>query len=231
MRHGQSTWNQERRFSGWGDPPLSATGRAQALAAGRLMAAKGAAPGAVFCSVLTRARQTLTLVLKSSGLASPTAFFSWRLNERHCGQWEGRPKPREAGTLLSRWRSDLSARPLPLEPEDARHPGRNPRYQDVDPAALPAGESYDDLLARLRPLWRDHIAPALHRHDCVWAVAHAGSLWGLANLILAEHGGRLAPWRLAPAAPVSLNLDRGLRPVKMVLLGQEPEGGDRPWRP
>ncbi len=231
MRHGQSTWNQQGRFSGWGDPPLSATGRDQARAAGRLLAAKDDAPGAVFCSVLARARQTLALALEAAGFASPVAVFSWRLNERHCGQWEGRPKPGKAGELLSRWRSDLSARPLPLAPGDARHPGRDPRYQDLDPALLPVGESYDDLLARLRPLWRGRIAPALKRHGRVWAVAHSGSLWGLAHLIFAEHGGGLAPWRLAPAAPVGLNLDPGLRPTGMAMLGQEPGDGGSPRRP
>jgi 2,3-bisphosphoglycerate-dependent phosphoglycerate mutase len=213
IRHGESVWNRQRRFSGWGDPPLSAEGRRQALAAGRLLAGAGALPGAVFCSLLARARQTLTLALDASGASPSLTVFSWRLNERHCGRWEGLPKSEVKDGRLAQWRDDPSARPPLMEPDDARHPRHDPRYRDLEPEVLPAGESHFDLLDRLRPFWRERIMPALSRQACVWVVAHSGSLWGLACLLHERCGQRLPPWTIPLAEPVCLELDQDLMPL------------------
>ncbi len=225
IRHGESVWNRQRRFIGWGDPPLSPVGCAQARAAGRLLAAAGANPEAVFCSRLVRACQTLDQALDVCDAGRIPACFSWRLNELHCGQWQGRSKPEVADERLAAWRADPSARPPLLEPEDPRHPRHDPRYHDQDPALLPSGESQLDLLERLRPFWREQLLPSLSGRDCVWVVAHSGSLWGLARLLYETGGQDLPPWILPPANPLCLELDRGLRPVAARFLDR---GGENP---
>lgn len=208
IRHGESLWNREMRFTGWGDPPLTGLGRAQAVEAGRRLAAAGALPEAVFCSVLVRARQTLELALGRAGARPRLAVYSWRLNERHCGRWEGRAKREASGPRLAAWRDEPAARPPRLAPGDPRDPGRQPRYRGVAPALLPAGESYDDLGARLVPLWRGLLARALERADCVWVVAHSASLGALADLARGGRGLEPARRSLPLAEPLVLFLDR-----------------------
>ncbi|MFH1057513.1 MAG: 2,3-bisphosphoglycerate-dependent phosphoglycerate mutase [Pseudomonadota bacterium] len=211
LRHGQSAWNLEGRFAGWGDPPLSPEGIRQARAAGRRMAAAGAGPDAVFCSALARAGQTLALALEGAGAAPGETVVSWRLNERHCGQWQGRLKREIDDARLMAWRDQPQVRPPRLEPDDPRHPRHDPRYKDVPASLLPSGESYADLAQRLRPLWRDGISPNLRVHQCVWVVGHDGSLRSLAAIALAAGPVALDPPPLPPAEPFVLELNAELK--------------------
>ncbi|MCA1988388.1 MAG: 2,3-bisphosphoglycerate-dependent phosphoglycerate mutase [Desulfarculus sp.] len=211
LRHAESQWNRQGRFSGWGDPPLTGDGARQALDRGRRLAAEAGRPGAVYCSVLIRARQTLELALWAAKAAPAETEASWRLNERHCGRWEGMLKPEADAPALWAWRNQALALPPPLERGDPRHPRHDPRYRDIPDDLLPGGESMADLRRRVEPLWRTRIIPSLRRWACVWVVAHDGSLRSLAAMALATDELATSCGALAPAHALRLELTPDLR--------------------
>ncbi|MFZ5584612.1 MAG: 2,3-bisphosphoglycerate-dependent phosphoglycerate mutase [Thermodesulfobacteriota bacterium] len=218
LRHGESLWNRQERFSGWGDPPLSGEGVRQALEAGRRLAAWAARPDAVFCSALVRARQTLELALWAAGAAPPETAISWRLNERHCGRWEGRIKREVTGAGLAAWRERDQTRPPLLAPGDPRHPRHDARYRGLPAALLPDGESHLDLRVRLEPLWREIICPRLRARRCVWVVAHSGSLRALAEMAASPGPEMPLPRSFPPAEPFQMALASEMAILRMGFL-------------
>ncbi len=177
LRHGQSSWNRERRFTGWVDVPLNAAGRRQAEQAGRLLAGKGFRFDVGFTSVLSRASETLDIVLASMGTPDAARIEStWRLNERHYGVLQGVPKAearrRYGEEQMFRWVRSFDVAPPPLSGEELAKLRTDPLYADVDRRDLPATESLADTLARTLPFWEDSIAPAVRAGRSVLVVSH-----------------------------------------------------------
>jgi len=184
LRHGQSTWNAENRFTGWTDVDLSALGEEEAREAGRLLAAeRGLEIDTVHTSVLTRAVRTANLALDEMGRSYLPVHRSWRLNERHYGALQGLNK-RETAVLhgqeqVKLWRRSYDTPPPPAAPEDENHPVNDARYRRLPRSVLPATECLADVVRRLLPYWEDAIAPQLIDGQTVLVVAHGNSLRAL----------------------------------------------------
>jgi len=183
LRHGQSTWNLENRFTGWHDVDLSERGRQEATEAGRLMEIAGLAPEAVFSSVLTRAIRTAFMSLDVLDRLWIPMTKDWRLNERHYGALTGLDKAETAERYgdeqVHIWRRSFATPPPPLEADDSRHPVHDPRYGHLPAATLPGTESLKDTLARVLPFYESDIVPALKRVDTLLIAAHGNSLRAL----------------------------------------------------
>ena len=180
LRHGESTWNREKRFTGWTDVPLTPRGREQAAAAGRCLAAEGFCFDVCFTSLLGRAIDTLRIALDTMGVTDVPLHRSWYLNERHygalqgLGRWEAvrRYGPRRM-LILQR---DYAAVPPALPADDVRSPACDPRYAGLTAEDLPRAESLKDTLERMLPYWNETIVPELRQGRCVLIVAHRNSL-------------------------------------------------------
>jgi 2,3-bisphosphoglycerate-dependent phosphoglycerate mutase len=188
LRHGESAWNAEDRFTGWTDVDLTPRGEREARQAGRALAAartQGLELHVVHTSLLTRAVRTATLALEELGTPWLPVRRHWRLNERHYGDLQGRNKRQTAeryGTeQVRRWRRSYTERPPTLGSDDPRHPLHDPRYADLPASALPAGESLEDVVRRVVPYFEDAIAADLVRFGGVLVVAHGNSLRALAK--------------------------------------------------
>ncbi len=183
LRHGESLWNADHRFTGWQDVDLSERGREEAHRAASLLKAEGIQPQLAWTSLLTRAIRTLFIVLDDLARLWIPVEKIWQLNERHYGDLEGRDKrevSREFGEhQVALWRRSYRIAPPPLSFEDSRHPRFDPRYGDWDPKRLPSGESLEETQKRVIPYWRARILPALQKDMCVLVVAHGNSLRGL----------------------------------------------------
>jgi 2,3-bisphosphoglycerate-dependent phosphoglycerate mutase len=183
LRHGQSTWNLENLFTGWHDVPLSEQGVAEAKEAGRLMKEAGLLPDVVHTSVLVRSIQTTDIALAEMDRTWIPVRRSWRLNERHYGALQGLNKKETAekygADKVKLWRRSYDVRPPDLEPDDERHPGRDPRYAALPPELLPSAECLKDVVDRMLPYWYDAIVPDLLQHPCVLVSAHGNSLRAL----------------------------------------------------
>lgn len=183
VRHGESTWNRENRFTGWTDVPLSETGHEEAREAGRLIRDAGLAPDVLHTSVLLRAIQTADDLLEEMARAWLPVKRSWRLNERHYGGLTGLNKSETAARYgddqVKVWRRSYATPPPELAPDDERHPAHDPRYADLPPELLPATECLKDVVERMLPYWYDAIVPDLADGKCVLVVAHGNSLRAL----------------------------------------------------
>jgi 2,3-bisphosphoglycerate-dependent phosphoglycerate mutase len=218
LRHGESVFTAQDRYAGWRDVELSPRGRAQALAAGRLLATAGLESGLeldlAYASWLGRALHTLWLTLLAMDRPWLPHAASWRLNERHCGALEGmvkaEAKARFGAEAVSAWQEGLDSPPPLLAPGDPRHPGLDPRYAGLAPGDLPAGESLAQVLARLRPFWETDLRPCLARGARVLVVGHGVCLWGLARLLA---GPGLPRFRLPNANPLLIDLGPDLAPA------------------
>lgn len=182
LRHGESTWNAQRRFTGWADPPLTVRGAAEATVAGRALASAGLQPDRVVTSVLSRALDTADLV--TAALPTPvTVTCDWRLNERHYGALEGQLHE-DAGRrwgeeTVRAWRRGWADRPAPLDVGDPRHPSLDPRYADVPPETLPNGESLADCLVRQLPGTAAELAAQVMAGLRMLVIGHGNSLRAL----------------------------------------------------
>jgi 2,3-bisphosphoglycerate-dependent phosphoglycerate mutase len=183
LRHGESTWNKENRFTGWTDVPLSDKGTAEAVAAGELMKTEGYAFDVVHTSVLLRAIQTANLTLETMGLSWLPVKRHWRLNERHYGALQGLNKKetaeRHGQEQVFQWRRSYDVPPPPLALDDHRHPSHDRRYASLAPDVLPATECLEDVVERMMPYWFDEIVPDLRAGKLVLIVAHGNSLRAL----------------------------------------------------
>lgn len=183
IRHGESTWNKENRFTGWQDVDLSEKGRAEALEAGRLLKKEGFRFDMAYCSVLRRALTTLWLIQDQMDLLWIPVEKSWRLNERHYGALTGLDKSETAArhgeAQVKIWRRSYDTPPPPLALDDPRHPQFDAKYQNVVKGLLPVGESLKDTVARVLPLWQNEILPHLDAGRKLLIAAHGNSLRAL----------------------------------------------------
>ena len=187
VRHGESQWNHENRFTGWTDVPLSEKGIQEAHAAGRRLSDSQIQFDLAFTSVLKRAIHTIWIILDEMDLMWIPVERTWRLNERHYGALQGLNKDETAKEyseeLVHQWRRSYSARPPALNLDDPRHPRFDPRYTQLSPDELPATESLQDTLARVLPVWDEEIMPQLKQGKNVLVVVHGNSLRALMKYI------------------------------------------------
>ncbi len=183
LRHGQSVWNKENRFTGWTDVGLSEQGLREAIEAGRLLHREGYTFDVAFTSVLKRAIKTLWLVLEEMDLMWIPIHHSWRLNERHYGALQGLDKAQmtvqHTEAQVKIWRRSYDIRPPALKPDDERFAAREARYAHLDSEDLPLTESLKDTVRRFLPYWQEHIVPVLQKKARVIIVAHGNSLRAL----------------------------------------------------
>ncbi|RMD88001.1 MAG: 2,3-diphosphoglycerate-dependent phosphoglycerate mutase [Alphaproteobacteria bacterium] len=217
LRHGQSEWNRENRFTGWTDIDLSEQGRAEAARAGRLMAAHGLAPDICFASVLKRAIRTACIALDVMDRLWIPLEKSWRLNERHYGALQGLNKNEMAEKVgpeqVRIWRRSYDVPPPPLDEGDPRLPHHDPRYRDVDPALLPRTESLKDTVARFLPYWEQALAPALREGKRVLVAAHGNSLRALVKFLDDIPDDAIPGLEIPTGVPLHYRLDTDLRPL------------------
>jgi 2,3-bisphosphoglycerate-dependent phosphoglycerate mutase len=226
LRHGESTWNRENRFTGWTDVDLSERGLAEAAESGRLLRDGGYTFDLAYTSVLKRAIRTLWIALDALDLLWIPVEKSWRLNERHYGALQGLNKAEtaakhgEAQTKI--WRRSYDIPPPPLEPDDPRHPSRDRRYATLAPHDLPLTESLKDTVARFLPYWHDTIAPTIRDGKRVLIAAHGNSLRALVKYLDAVSDAEIVELNIPTGIPLVYELDDGLRPIRHYYLG-DPE--------
>jgi 2,3-bisphosphoglycerate-dependent phosphoglycerate mutase len=223
LRHGQSTWNAENRFTGWTDVDLSKLGVAEAHAAACLLHRDGYAFDVAFTSVLKRAIRTLWIIQDDLDCLWLPIRLSWRLNERHYGALQGLDKAETAARFgdeqVLAWRRSYGTRPPTLEPGDPRAPGLDRRYAGLSPDQLPVGESLEDTVSRVLPCWTDEIAPALAAGERVLIVAHGNSLRALAMYLDGLSEDEVAALDIPTGVPLVYRLDDRLRPLGHAYLG------------
>ena len=218
MRHGESVWNKENRFTGWTDVFLSDTGVAEAQRAGQLLRQHGYTFDVAHTSVLKRAIRTLHLVQTELDLLWIPTFHSWRLNERHYGALQGLNKAETAtqygDAQVHIWRRSYNVAPPPLTPDDPRFPGSDPRYKALDPKDIPLTECLRDTVTRVLPYWHEQIAPALKAGQRVIVAAHGNSLRGLIKYLDNMSDDAITALELPTGAPIVYELDADLKPVQ-----------------
>lgn len=225
LRHGQSVWNLENLFTGWTDVGLTEKGEEEARTAGRLMAEEGLKPDVMHTSVLTRATETADLALEEAGWSDIPTKRSWRLNERHYGALQGLDKKKTAEEFgdeqVLMWRRSYDTRPPALDPSDERHPSHDPRYDDVDPADLPATECLKDVVERMMPYWHEEIVPDLQDGKTVLVVAHGNSLRALVKHLDKIDDDEIVGLNIPTGIPLLYVLDEDLEPIESRYLGDE----------
>jgi 2,3-bisphosphoglycerate-dependent phosphoglycerate mutase len=227
LRHGESQWNLENRFTGWTDVDLTEQGRAEARAAGELLRAKGYTFDIAYTSVLKRAIRTLWIALDAMDLMWLPIVHSWRLNERHYGALQGLNKAETAARFGEQqvllWRRAYAVAPSPLDPSDARWAGADPRYRHLQRDQIPATESLKDTVARVVPFWKDSIAPALSRGRRVLIAAHGNSLRALIKYLDAISDEDIVALNIPTGRPLVYELDERLAPIRHYYLGDAAE--------
>jgi 2,3-bisphosphoglycerate-dependent phosphoglycerate mutase len=225
LRHGQSTWNLENRFTGWTDVGLTEQGMQEARTAGQMLRACGYSFDAAYTSVLKRAIKTLWVVLEEMDLEWIPVHRSWRLNERHYGALQGLNKDETAVMLgeerVMQWRRSYDIQPPALEWDDERHPRFDPRYQNLTQDELPACESLKDTVERMLPYWFDTLAPAVKAGQQVLVAAHGNSLRALVKYLDQLSDQELIDLYIPTGIPLIYELDAGLKPVRSYYLGDE----------
>jgi 2,3-bisphosphoglycerate-dependent phosphoglycerate mutase len=225
LRHGESTWNQENRFTGWTDVDLTEKGRAEAREAGRLMKAEGYEFDVAYTSLLKRAIRTLWIATDEMDLLWVPVVRSWRLNERHYGALQGLNKAETAAkhgeAQVKIWRRSYDIPPPPLEPGDERHPSRDRRYAMLPKDTLPLTESLKDTVARFLPYWHETIAPAITTGQRVLIAAHGNSLRALVKYLDNVSEREIVELNIPTGVPLVYELDDALRPLKKYYLGDQ----------
>ena len=225
LRHGESTWNKENRFTGWTDVDLTDKGREEARTAGQLLKAGGHAFDIVFTSVLTRAIRTANITLDELEQLWLPVQRSWRLNERHYGALQGLNKAETAAKhgddQVKIWRRAYAIAPPPLTADDPRHPSRDRRYHDVPPSQLPLTESLKDTVARFLPYWNDAIAPQIRAGQHVLIAAHGNSLRALVKYLDAISDDEIVELNIPTGIPLVYELDDHLKPLRHYYLGDQ----------
>ncbi len=223
LRHGQSQWNLENRFTGWVDVPLSAAGVTEAIEAGRLLRDEGFVFDVAYTSYLKRAIKTLWLTLEELDQMWIPAHGSWRLNERMYGALQGLDKAetaaRHGAEQVKLWRRSYDVRPPAMPTDDAGYPGRDPRYRALSAAELPATECLKDTVERFLPYWHETIAPAIRRGERVLIVAHGNSLRALIKHLDGVSDEDIAELNIPTGSPLLYELDDDLRPLTRRYLG------------
>ncbi len=214
LRHGQSQWNLENRFTGWVDVDLTSKGEAEARRGGELIAAAGFEPAVMFTSVLTRAKRTGALALQTAGLTDVPVIQDWRLNERHYGSLTGLDKAetakRHGEDQVKIWRRSYDIPPPPLEAGSEWDFHAEPRYAGQ---AIPDTESLKTTLDRVLPYWNAAIAPRLQAGEDVLIVAHGNSLRAIVKHLFAVPDDRIVEVEIPTGNPLEIDLDADLKPV------------------
>jgi 2,3-bisphosphoglycerate-dependent phosphoglycerate mutase len=218
LRHGQSEWNAKELFTGWIDVDLSPTGEDEARSAGRALAAAGITPTIVHTSLLTRAIRTANLALEQVGALWIPVRRSWRLNERHYGDLQGRSKPetrqRYGEEQFLAWRRSYATPPPPLPEGDERSALADPRYASLPPEVVPATECLADVVVRLLPWWEDAIAADLLAGHVVLVAAHGNSLRALRKHLDGISDDEIVELEIPTGVPTVYELDGHLRPLR-----------------
>jgi len=223
LRHGESTWNRENRFTGWTDVDLSDRGREEAAESGRLLKEGGYVFDVAYTSVLKRAIRTLWIAQDALDLLWIPVIKNWRLNERHYGALQGLNKAEtaakhgEAQTKI--WRRSYDIPPPPLTADDPRHPSNDPRYGDLPPGDLPLTESLKDTVARFLPYWHETIAPAIDSGKRVLIAAHGNSLRALVKYLDDIDEQTIVELNIPTGIPLVYELSDDLVPIRHYYLG------------
>ncbi len=226
LRHGESTWNRENRFTGWTDVDLSEKGVAEAKEAGIILKKEGYTFDVAYTSVLKRAIGTLWIVLQEMDLMWIPEHKSWRLNERHYGALQGLNKAEMAKQYgeeqVHIWRRSYDVRPPLLEELDPRNALRDPRYGDLDPSVLPMGECLKDTVDRFLPYWHETLAPAIKDNKRVIIAAHGNSIRALVKYLDSVSDSEIVGLNIPTGIPLVYELDYSLKPIRHFYLG-DPE--------
>jgi 2,3-bisphosphoglycerate-dependent phosphoglycerate mutase len=227
LRHGQSAWNLENRFTGWTDVDLSEQGREEARRAGRLMREAGLVFDAAYVSMLKRAIRTLWIALDEMDQMAIPILPNWVLNERHYGALTGQDK-KEAVTEFGEeqvkvWRRSFATPPPPVPPSDPRHPARDPRYRSIPKDKLPGTESLADTCARVIPFFEDEILPRTRKGDRLIVAAHGNSLRALVMHMDGLSPEEIAKVNIPTGFPLVYSFDASGKPGKGRYLGNEAE--------
>ncbi len=223
IRHGESTWNLENRFTGWTDVELTPTGVEQARNAGRLLKAEGWDFDVAYTSVLKRAIHTLWHVLDGMDRTWLPVVKNWRLNERHYGALQGLNKADmakqygDAQVLV--WRRSYDTPPPPLEPSDARSERGDRRYAALQPEQVPLTECLKDTVARVLPFWNDTLAPAIRSGQRVVVAAHGNSIRALVKYLDGISDDDIVGLNIPNGIPLVYELDAELKPIRHYYLG------------
>lgn len=226
LRHGESVWNKENRFTGWTDVDLSEKGEAEAREAGLVLKQEGYTFDIAYTSVLTRAIRTLWLAMEQMDLCWIPVIKHWRLNERHYGDLQGYNKAEMAQKVgeekVHIWRRSYDTPPPALEKSDARYPGNDPRYQDLTAAELPLTECLKDTVKRVLPYWHEDIAPTIKAGKKVLITAHGNSLRALVKYLDNMSDEDIIDLNIPTGVPLVYELDEDLKPIRHYYLG-DPE--------
>ena len=227
IRHGESTWNKENRFTGWTDVDLSEKGMGEARKGGVQLKKDGFVFDVAYVSVLKRAIKTLNLVLDEMDLLWIPVFKSWRLNERHYGALQGLDKSETAAKhgedQVKIWRRAYDIAPPPLEKSDARYPGKDARYRDLTDKELPVTECLKDTVNRFLPFWHDTLAPAIKSGKRVLVAAHGNSLRALVKYLDNISDKDILELNIPTGMPLVYELDANLKPIKHYYVGDPDE--------
>jgi 2,3-bisphosphoglycerate-dependent phosphoglycerate mutase len=223
LRHGESVWNRENRFTGWTDVDLTEHGREEARRAGQLLADSDYTFDVAYTSVLKRAIKTLWLALEEMDRMWIPIHNSWRLNERHYGALQGLNKAETAQKFGEEqvlvWRRSYDTPPPALALDDPRHPGNDPRYAALSKAELPLTECLKDTVARFLPYWRDAIAPAVGSGKRVVIAAHGNSIRALVKYLDDVGDQEIVGLNIPTGIPLVYELDAALKPIRHYYLG------------
>jgi 2,3-bisphosphoglycerate-dependent phosphoglycerate mutase len=230
LRHGESEWNRENRFTGWTDVTLSQKGTDEAIQAGSLLKAEGYVFDVAFTSVLTRAIKTLWLALEAMDLMWLPVHNHWRLNERHYGALQGLNKAETAArhgeAQVKIWRRSYDIPPPALSSDDPRYPGRDARYAALKPEEIPLTESLKDTVARFLPYWHETIAPVVQKGERTLIAAHGNSLRALVKYLDHISDQDIVDLNIPTGIPLVYELHDDLTPVRHFYLG-DPEAVKR----
>ncbi len=223
IRHGESTWNKENRFTGWTDVDLSEKGVEEAIGGGRALRDGNYVFDVAYTSVLKRAIKTLWLALEQLDLMWIPVYNSWRLNERHYGALQGLNKAETAAKhgmeQTHIWRRSYDVPPPALTPDDPRHPSKDPRYASLDSGDLPLTECLEDTVARVLPFWHHTIAPAILSGRRVLIVAHGNSLRALVKYLDNVPDADIVGLNIPTGVPLVYELTEDLKPIRNYYLG------------
>lgn len=225
MRHGESQWNLENRFTGWHDVDLTDKGREEARKAGELLKAEGFSFDLVYTSVLKRAIRTAWIALDAMDQMYLPTVHAWRLNERHYGDLQGLNKSETAARFGEEqvliWRRAYAIAPHPLKVDDPRFAGKDPRYARLKPQEIPLTECLKDTVERVVPLWLDSIAPAIRAGKQVLVAAHGNSLRALIKYLDDMSEEDIIQLNIPTAQPLVYELDENLKPLRHYYLGDQ----------
>jgi 2,3-bisphosphoglycerate-dependent phosphoglycerate mutase len=227
VRHGESLWNKENRFTGWYDVDLSEKGREEAKKAGQALKKEGYTFDVAFSSVLKRAIRTLQIVLDEMDLMWIPVNRSWKLNERHYGALQGLNKSETAAKFgepqVLVWRRSYDIPPPPLEKSDERYPGRDPRYKNLSEKELPLTECLKDTVDRFLPYWHESIAPAIRSGQKVIVAAHGNTLRALVKHLDNISEEEIVGLNIPTGIPLVYELDQDLKAIKHYYIGDAKE--------